>query len=213
MDEVGIGDVARVGGKNASLGEMIGSVGKLGVNVPGGFIITAQAYEYLLEQNNLQPFIESTLRGIDVTNLKELARRGKKVRDAMMKAKLPPDLAGEIVLGYRAMEKKYGKNVDVAVRSSATAEDLPDASFAGQQETYLGIRGAEAVLKATMLTFASLYNDRAIGYRAERGYSQTKVELSVGVQKMVRAGEGASGVMFTLDTETGFKDIVLITAS
>lgn len=213
MDEVGIDDVARVGGKNASLGELIGSVGKLGVNVPGGFIITAQAYEHMLSENNLKPFIESTLRGIDVTNLKELARRGKSVRETMLKAKLPPNLAGEIVNGYQAMEKKYGRDVDVAVRSSATAEDLPDASFAGQQETYLGIRGEKAVLKAVMMTFASLYNDRAIGYRAERGYSQTKVALSVGVQKMVRAGEGASGVMFTLDTESGFKDIVLITAS
>lgn len=206
-------DVASVGGKNASLGELLGSVGKKGVRVPSGFIVTAAAYEYILKKNNLNAFIKETLSGIQVRNIKELARRAKKIRDKIIASKLPPDLAGEIVKGYREMERQYGKNVDVAVRSSATAEDLPDASFAGQQETYLGIRGEAAVLKAVMWTIASLFNDRAIVYRAEKGYSHTHIALSVGVQKMVRAGEGSSGVMFTLDTESGFKDVVLITAS
>ncbi len=213
MQEVGLDDVAKVGGKNASLGELMGGVGKKGVRIPGGFIVTAAAYDYVLEKNNLHGFIKNILHGLDVNDVKELARRGKSIRTAIQNAKLPPDLAGEIVKGYREMEKQYGKNVDVAVRSSATAEDLPDASFAGQQETYLGIRGADAVLKAVSWTFASLFNDRAISYRAEKGYAHTHIALSVGIQKMVRAGEGASGVMFTLDTETGFKDIVLVTAS
>ncbi|MBI5456376.1 phosphoenolpyruvate synthase [Candidatus Kaiserbacteria bacterium] len=213
MQDVGLGDVARVGGKNASLGELMAGVGKAGVNIPGGFIVTAHAYRYVLEANNLNAFVKTTLKGLDVDDVKELAKRGKKIRDKIASAKLPPDLVGEIVSGYRAMEKQYGKHVDVAVRSSATAEDLPDASFAGQQETYLGIQGADAVLKAVRHTFASLFNDRAISYRVEKSYSHIDVALSVGVQKMVRAGEGTSGVMFTLDTETGFKDIVLITAS
>lgn len=206
-------DVARVGGKNASLGEMLGALASKGIRVPSGFIVTAQAYRDVLKANNLEAVIKKHLHGLKIDNVTDLSRRAKKIRDAIVRAKLPPNLAGEIVMGYREMEKRYGKNVDVAVRSSATAEDLPDASFAGQQESYLGVQGAEAVQKAVLWTFASLYNDRAIAYRAEKGYSHMQVALSVGVQKMVRAGEGASGVMFTLDTESGFKDVVLITAS
>jgi pyruvate,water dikinase len=213
MDEVGMKDIARVGGKNASLGEMIGALSSKGVRVPSGFIVTADAYRSVIEANDLTSLIQRELKGLNVNNVKELARRGAKIRAAIQNAKLPPSLAGEIVKGYREMEKRYGRNVDVAVRSSATAEDLPDASFAGQQETYLGIQGVEAVQKAVLWTFASLFNDRAISYRVEKGYPHLDVALSVGVQKMVRAGEGAAGVMFTLDTESGFKDIVLITAS
>ena len=213
MEEANANDVALVGGKNASLGEMLGSLSSKGIRVPGGFIVTAAAYRYVLEINNLPSFIEQTLRGLDVNNVRDLARRGKRIRSAIEKAKLPPDLAGALHMGYQKMEKRYGKNVDVAVRSSATAEDLPDASFAGQQETYLGIRGAEAVKKAALHTFASLYNDRAIAYRVEKGYSHLDIALSVGVQKMVRAGKGASGVIFTLDTESGFKDVVLVSAA
>lgn len=213
MREVGIDDVASVGGKNASLGELLGSVGKKGVRVPNGFIVTAAAYEHFIDSNDLREYIKLTLRGLNVRDLKDLAKRGKAIREKMINATLPQEIAGAIRLGYREMEKQYGKNVDVAVRSSATAEDLPDASFAGQQETYLGIRGVESVLKAVLWTFASLYNDRALAYRAEKGYSHTHIALSVGIQKMVRAGDGASGVMFTLDTESGFKDVVLITAS
>jgi pyruvate,water dikinase len=167
----------------------------------------------VLEANGLTPLIEEELRGLDVNDIVDLRRRGKRIRDEIRNATLPPDLAGALRDAYAKMEKRYGKNVDVAVRSSATAEDLPDASFAGQQETYLGIRGAKDVQKSVLWTFASLFNDRAIAYRVEKKFSHMDVALSVGVQKMVRAGEGASGVIFTLDTESGFKDVVLITAS
>ncbi len=213
MEEVGITDVALVGGKNASLGEMLQVLTKKGIRVPTGFVITAEAYRDVLRENGLEAPIRELLRGLDVNDIVELAKRGTQIRSLIAHAKIPPSLAGEIIKGYRAMEKKYGKNVDVAVRSSATAEDLPDASFAGQQETFLGIRGAKSVLKATMHTFASLFNDRAIAYRVEKGFAHMDVALSVGVQKMVRAGEGASGVLFTLDTESGFKDVVMITAA
>lgn len=213
MEEVGLDDVATVGGKNASLGELMAGVGKKGVRIPGGFIITADAYRHVLRENDLEGFIKTTLKGLNVNNIKELAKRGKRIREKIQNSTLPHELAGAIRLAYRQMEKKYGKNVDVAVRSSATAEDLPDASFAGQQETYLGIRGADTVLQAVMWTFSSLYNDRAIAYRAEKGYSHVDVALSIGVQKMVRAGEGSSGVIFTVDMETGFKDVVVITAA
>ena len=213
MNEVGMDDVKDVGGKNASLGELIRAVSPQGVLVPQGFIVTASAYRYVLQKNGLVPILEEELRGLDVRDIVDLRRRGKRIRDEIRGATLPHDLAEALVSAYAQMEKKYGKNVDVAVRSSATAEDLPDASFAGQQETYLVIRGAKTVQKAVLWTFASLFNDRAIAYRAERHYSHMDVALSVGIQKMVRAGEGASGIMFTLDTESGFKDVVLITAS
>lgn len=213
MKEVGMNDVALVGGKNASLGELLRGVGKHGVSIPEGFIVTADAYRHVLQENDLVPFIKETLRGLDVRDIVELRRRGKRIRDAIKSATMPADLSEQVAQSYREMEKRYGKNVDVAVRSSATAEDLPDASFAGQQETYLGIRGSAQVEKAVLWTFASLFNDRAIAYRVEKKFSHMDVALSVGVQKMVRAGEGASGVIFTLDTESGFKDVVLITAS
>ncbi len=212
-EEVGIKDVSEVGGKNASLGEMIRTLGAKGVPVPSGFVVTASAYFYFFEKTGLDDFIEKTLAGLDTKNLADLARRGKKVRDAMMRAEFPDDLAEEIAAGYRKLEKRYGKNADVAVRSSATAEDLPGASFAGEQESYLGIRGADEVLRAVRATMASLFTDRAISYRADRGFDHLKIALSAGVQKMVRSDKACSGVMFSLDTESGFAGIVLINGS
>ncbi len=210
MEEVGIEDVAQVGGKNASLGEMIQAVSPKGVRVPGGFIVTASAYYYFFEKTGLKELIEKTLNGLDTKNLKELARCGAKVRDAVRSAQIPKDLVDEINTAYAEMEKRYGANADVAVRSSATAEDLPGASFAGEHETYLGMRGAKDVVTAVKWAMASLFNDRAISYRADKGFAHTKVALSVGVQKMVRSDKGAAGVMFTVDTETGFKDAVVV---
>jgi pyruvate,water dikinase len=212
-EEVGIKDVGMVGGKNASLGEMIRTLGAKGVPVPSGFVVTASAYFYFLEKTGLGTFIKTTLKGLNTKNLKDLQRRAKMVRDAFMRTELPSDLAAEIVNGYRELEKRYGKNTDVAVRSSATAEDLPGASFAGEQESYLGIRGPAEVLKAVRATMASLFTDRAISYRQDRGFDHLKIALSAGVQKMVRSDRACSGVMFTLDTESGFRNIVLINGS
>ena len=213
LEEVGIKDVKLVGGKNASLGEMIRALKSKGVPVPSGFVVTATAYFYFLKKTGLDKFIKETLHGLKTKNLKDLHECGSAIRYAIMHAKLPKDLAAEIVRGYRDMEKAYGKNVDVAVRSSATAEDLPDASFAGEQESYLGIRGAEGVLAAVRATMASLFTDRAISYRADKKFDHLKIALSAGVQKMVRSDRASSGVMFTLDTESGFPDVVLINGS
>ena len=213
FDEVGIRDVAKVGGKNASLGEMTRELGKRGVEIPYGFIVTADAYRYFLERTRLKYFIKDTLRGLNTHNLYDLARRGKMIREAMRKEILPFDLQKEIMEAYRALEKKYGAHTDVAVRSSATAEDLPDASFAGEHDTFLGIRGAEHVVEAVRAAMASLFTDRAISYREDKGFEHFSIALSVGVQKMVRSDKGSSGVMFTLDTESGFRDIVLINAT
>ena len=212
MESVGIKDVAQVGGKNASLGEMLQTLKPKGVNIPGGFIVTATAYQYFLKSTGLQKFIKDTLKGLDTKNLKDMAVRAKLVRETIKEKNFPADLKREIIKSYRLMEKKYGKNVDVAVRSSATAEDLPGASFAGEHETYLGIRGDEELMKAVRAAMASLFTDRAISYRVDKGFDHFKISLSVGVQKMVRSDSGASGVMFTLDTESGFKDVVLINA-
>ncbi|MFA5942609.1 MAG: phosphoenolpyruvate synthase [Candidatus Paceibacterota bacterium] len=212
MKDIGMEDVPQVGGKNASLGELIRSVVPKGVRVPEGFAVTAEAYYHFLKQTGLDTFIAKTLEGLNTQNLKELSRCGKLVRDAMRSTPLPTDLEKAINEAYAQMEKEYGKNVDVAVRSSATAEDLPGASFAGEHETYLNIRGAKDVARATVWAMASLFTDRAISYRADKGFAHTKVALSVGVQKMVRSDTGASGVMFTVDTESGFRDLVLINA-
>jgi pyruvate,water dikinase len=212
MHDIGMDDVPQVGGKNASLGELIRSVAPKGVRVPKGFCVTADAYYYFLKQTGLDIFIAKTLDKLDSKNFKELARCGKLVRDAIRKTPMPADLAQAIKESYTQMEKEYGKNVDVAVRSSATAEDLPGASFAGEHETYLGIRGASDVVEAVIWAMSSLFTDRAISYRADKGFEHTKVALSVGVQKMVRSDSGASGVMFTVDTESGFRDLVLINA-
>lgn len=216
--EVGIEDVAEVGGKNASLGEMIQELAPKGINIPNGFAVTASAYRYFLENAKvgkitLKDFIKKTLTGLDTKNFKDLARRGKLLRETIKKAELPKDLKEEIAAAYSELEKHYYKNVDVAVRSSATAEDLPGASFAGEHETYLNIRGAQSVLAAAKSAMASLFTDRAISYRVDKGFDHFQVALSVGVQKMVRSDLSCSGVMFTLDTESGFKDLVLINGS
>lgn len=213
MNDVSMNDVAQVGGKNASLGELIRSVVPKGVRVPTGFCVTAEAYYHFLKETGLDTFIAKTLDGLNTRNFKELSRCGKLVRDAIRTTQLPADLEKEIAAAYAKMEREYGKNTDVAVRSSATAEDLPGASFAGEHETYLGIRGAKDVVQATVWAMASLFTDRAISYRADKGFAHTKVALSVGVQKMVRSDKGASGVMFTVDTESGFRDLVLINAT
>ena len=211
--DIGITDVGSVGGKNASLGEMIRTLGAKGVPVPSGFVVTATAYFYFLEKTGLDQFIAKTLHGLKTKNIPDLQRRGKAIREAIMKTEFPGEIATEIVRGYRAIEARYGKHADVAVRSSATAEDLPGASFAGEQESYLGIRGPEEVLRAVRATMASLFTDRAISYRADRGFDHLKIALSAGVQKMVRSDKACSGVMFTLDTESGFRNIVLINGS
>ncbi len=213
LESVTMRDVPLVGGKNASLGEMIRTVGKKGVRVPGGFVITATAYREFIQSAGLESFIRNTLRGLDTSNVRDLARRGKKIRDAIARAPFPEELQQRVTEAYRKMERAYGRNVDVAVRSSATAEDLPGASFAGEHETYLGIRGVSALLRAAKLAMASLFTDRAISYRVDKGFSHFQVALSVGVQKMVRSDLGAAGVMFTLDTESGFRDVILINGS
>ncbi|KKR77224.1 MAG: Phosphoenolpyruvate synthase [Parcubacteria group bacterium GW2011_GWA2_40_8] len=213
MEEVGIEDVGLVGGKNASLGEMLTDLQPKGVRIPSGYIVTAAAYWHFLKEAGLETFIKDSLTGLDTSNLTDLARRGEKIRKGIIHAELPEDLKGQIVSRYEEMEKKYRKNVDVAVRSSATAEDLPGASFAGEHETYLGIRGAEDVLLAVKSAMASLFTDRAISYRVDKGFDHFKIALSVAVQHMVRSDKGASGVMFTIDTESGFRDVVIINAS
>lgn len=213
FEDIGMDNVAQVGGKNASLGELIRALEPRGVRIPHGFAVTAAAYYHYLQQTGLDLFIEKTLKGLDTKNLKELARRGKLVREKMRATPLPVRLERAIIDAYARMEKQYGKNTDVAVRSSATAEDLPGASFAGEQETYLNIRGADDVVRAAIWTMASLFTDRAISYRADRGFDHMKVALSVGVQKMVRSDKGASGVMFTVDTESGFRDVVIVNAT
>ena len=210
LKNVGIEDVSEVGGKNASSGEMIKYLTSKGVKIPSGFVVTATAYRYFLKQTGLDKFIQKTLHGLNTKNLRDLERQGKLIREAIKNAEFPDDLKKEIVKAYQEMEKEYGKNVDVAVRSSATAEDLPGASFAGEHETFLNIRGSEEVLKAAKSSMASLFTNRAISYRVDKGFDHFKIALSVGVQKMVRSNLGCSGVAFTLDTESGFKDIVLI---
>ncbi len=211
--EISKKDVPLVGGKNASLGEMFSQLTKKGINVPGGFATTSYAYRYFLEKNNLLPELKKTFKKLDLKNIKTLQEVGKEARNLILKAKFPEDLEREIIKAYRELGKRYGENPDVAVRSSATAEDLPSASFAGQHETYLNIRGEKALIEAVKKSIASLFTNRAISYREKRGFDHFKIALSVGVQKMVRSDLASAGVIFTLDTETGFKDIVLINSS
>ncbi|MGB4600737.1 MAG: phosphoenolpyruvate synthase [Trichlorobacter sp.] len=213
FDEITINDVPLVGGKNASLGEMYQELVPKGVRVPNGFAITADAYRYLVNSAGIMPEMEKVLAGIDKLNLEDFARRGHRLRELIYQVPLPHDLAEEITAAYHALCRQYGENTDVAVRSSATAEDLPTASFAGQQETYLNIRGAAQLMDACRRCFASLYTDRAISYRIDQGFDHFKVALSIGVMKMVRSDMAASGVMFTLDTETGFRDVVLVSGA
>ncbi|MCD6384083.1 MAG: phosphoenolpyruvate synthase [Thermoplasmata archaeon] len=214
FDEIGIKDVPLVGGKNASLGEMYRKLSEKGVRVPYGFAITAYAYRYLLKKAGIEDKIKEVLKGLNTKDIENLKERGRQVRQLILSSDLPEDLEKEIVESYRRLSEKYSTdNVDVAVRSSATAEDLPDASFAGQQETYLNIRGEEALLQAVKKCFASLFTDRAISYREDKGFDHFSVYLSIAVQKMVRSDASSSGVMFTIDTESGFKDVVLITGA
>ncbi|MDZ4348229.1 MAG: phosphoenolpyruvate synthase [Xanthomonadaceae bacterium] len=214
LHELRLSDLAQVGGKNASLGEMIGHLDELGVSVPGGFATTADAYREFIAHNDLYQRIFDRLATLDVEDVAALVAAGREIRDWVIESPLPESLENDIRSAYlRLCEENGGGDVAVAVRSSATAEDLPDASFAGQQETFLNVVGIEDVLHRVREVFASLYNDRAIAYRVHHGFKHEDVFLSAGVQLMVRSDIGASGVLFTLDTESGFRDVVFITAS
>jgi pyruvate,water dikinase len=213
FDEIGIDDVPLVGGKNASLGEMYQKLTGKGVNIPGGFAITAYAYRFLLERSGIEGAIRDALKGLDTHDMGNLQERGENVRAVIRNTEFPPALTEAILEGYHQMEEHYRKGVDVAVRSSATAEDLPDASFAGQQETFLNIQGEEPLIDACKRCFASLFTNRAISYRHDKGFGQFDVYLSIAVQKMIRSDEASAGVIFSIDTETGFRDAVFITGS
>jgi len=213
FDELGIKDVGLVGGKNASLGEMYRTLTDKGVRVPNGFAISSAAYQYFITSTGVKKQIKTILKDLNTKDIQNLMDHGQKVRETIMAAELPADLKREIRTAYAKLEKEYHANCDVAVRSSATAEDLPDASFAGQQETFLNIRGAEGVVEATKQCIASLFTNRAISYRTDKHFDHFKVSLSVGVQKMVRSDRACSGVMFSIDTESGFKDAVIINGS
>ncbi|WP_048307024.1 phosphoenolpyruvate synthase [Halomonas sp. PR-M31] len=212
FDRLGMNDVERVGGKNASLGEMISNLADAGVTVPGGFATTAFAYREFLAHEGLNERINDALNRLDVDDVKELARVGAEIRQWVIDTPLPPAFEKALQESYRELESRH-ENLKVAVRSSATAEDLPDASFAGQQETFLNIEGFENVKRAVHEVFASLFNDRAISYRVHQGFDHALVALSAGIQKMVRSETGAAGVMFTLDTESGYRDAVFVTGS
>ncbi|MGP6093744.1 phosphoenolpyruvate synthase [Pseudomonas aeruginosa] len=212
LDKLGVHDVEHVGGKNASLGEMISNLAGAGVSVPGGFATTAQAYRDFLEQSGLNDRIHAALDALDVDDVNALAKTGAQIRQWVMEAEFPARLDSEIRQAFAALANG-NDNLAVAVRSSATAEDLPDASFAGQQETFLNIRGVDNVIRAAKEVFASLFNDRAIAYRVHQGFDHKLVALSAGVQRMVRSETGTAGVMFTLDTESGFRDVVFITGA
>ena len=213
FEEIGIQDVHLVGGKNASLGEMVQELTPKGVKVPNGFAVTAQAYRVFLKEAGLDEKIQHILGGLDTNDIKNLQRRGRQIRHAILAASFPLSLAKEISDAYGRLCQPGHEPVDVAVRSSATAEDLPDASFAGQQETYLNVQGQAALLDMCKRCFASLFTDRAISYRQDKGFDQLDIALSVGVQRMVRSDLATSGVMFSIDTETGFRDAVLINAA
>jgi len=225
FDEVGLSDLPLVGGKNASLGEMRKELTKSGVNVPNGYAVTVNAYHAFLEGGILQEWddskckldikdnIRSILSDLDADDMENLSERGSRVRRLIYSLEFPREVVEEIVKAYRKLCKEYGEDTDVAVRSSATAEDLPTASFAGQQETYLNIRGEYALIQACKRCFASLFTNRAISYRVHRQFDHFQVALSIGVQKMVRSDKACSGVMFTMDTESGFPHVVYITGS
>lgn len=230
--ETGIADIELVGGKNASLGEMFRNLRKKGIRVPDGFSVTAEAFRYFITQNKLDAEIKNILKGLDTGNMRNLAERGYRVREVILSAEFPIDLRNQIVDAYSKLSKNYNPRksfriswnktdhtnhfaggVDVAVRSSATAEDLADASFAGQQESYLNVTGEYQLLESIKKCFSSLFTDRAISYRVDKGFDQLSIALSVGVQKMVRSDEASSGVMFTIDTESGFSDAIIINGS
>ena len=213
FEEIDIDDVPLVGGKNASLGEMYQELTAEGVKIPNGFTITAEGYWHMISSTGIKENMEKALDDVDKNDVADLASRGKKVRDLIHNAGIPDDLWEEVADAYDKLCDEYGENTDVAVRSSATAEDLPTASFAGQQETFLNIRGYDDLREACVNCFASLFTDRAIAYRIDQGFGQMDVGLSVGIMKMVRSDLASSGVIFTLDTETGFRDVVFITAA
>ena len=210
--DVGMKDTAIVGGKNASLGEMYSNLSKEGVCVPNGFASTIKAYWLFLDKAGIRNEIKKLVNEIG-KNKSKIQPHAQKIRNLILNSKIPKEIEISLTKSYEKMCKEYGKNTDVAVRSSANAEDMPNASFAGQQETYLNIVGEKALFKAFRKCLASLYTDRAISYRMDNNIDPDKVALSVGVQKMVRSDLGASGVMFTIDTETGFKDVVFINAA
>jgi pyruvate, water dikinase len=213
FEEISAADVASVGGKTASLGEMFRRLAPQGIRIPNGFAITAEAYRYVLQQADAWQPLHVALAGLRADDMEDLARRGRRAREIVYGAPLPDDLRAEILAAYGALRAEYGPESSVAVRSSATAEDLPTASFAGQQETFLNVRGEDAVLDAVRRCFASLFTDRSIHYRLDQGFDHFKVALSVCVMKMVRSDLASSGVMFTIDTESGFRDVVMVTAS
>ncbi|MGA0101501.1 MAG: PEP/pyruvate-binding domain-containing protein, partial [Burkholderiaceae bacterium] len=213
FQELRMHDVDAVGGKNASLGEMISQLASAGVRVPGGFATTAHAFRVFLRHANLGERIANRLEGLNTEDVRALADCGREIRRWIVETPLPPELEAEIRQHFDALVGSEGPGVSLAVRSSATAEDLPDASFAGQQETYLNVVGIDDVLEKIRHVFASLYNDRAISYRVHKGFTHVEVALSAGIQRMVRSDTGAAGVMFTLDTESGFDQVVFITSS
>lgn len=214
LHKVGLSDIEEVGGKNASLGEMLQNLTQLGIQIPGGFVITVAAYREFIRFNNLDDEIHSIINGIKLDDIESLRRGGLQARQLLKNARFPKELSEAIINKYYELSKQYEQDItDVAVRSSATAEDLPDASFAGQQETYLNVRGPASLMNAVRNCFASIFTDRAISYRQSFGYDHFSIGLSVCVQKMVRSDLGASGVAFSLDTESGFKDVVVINAS
>jgi pyruvate,water dikinase len=214
LRDVTLDDVASVGGKNASLGEMLRELVPLGVRVPDGFAVTAGAFRALMRESHVDAFVEDQLAGLSPTDIDDLTRRSERIRAAITRAPLPKAIETDIVAAYAALSRQYGEEAtDVAVRSSATAEDLPNASFAGQQESYLNVRGAPFVLDAVRNAFASLFTPRAIRYRADMGFDHQSVALSVGVQKMVRSDKASAGVIFTLDPETGHRGVILVTSS
>ena len=213
FEEMGIDDVPLVGGKNASLGEMFQKLSDQGVRVPHGFAITAQAYRYMLDEAGAWDRLHAELDDLDPADVAALARKAKRAREIVYGAGLPDDLAAEILAAYRRLQQEYGEEVSLAVRSSATAEDLPTASFAGQQDSYLNIKGEQSLLDTCRRCFASLFTDRAIHYRIDQGFDHFKVSLSIGVMKMVRSDIASSGVMFSIDTESGFRDAVFVTGA
>jgi pyruvate,water dikinase len=213
FEEIKIGDIPVVGGKNASLGEMYSELRSQGVKIPNGFAITAEAYWHVLQSAGILDDLKDTMVGLDKTDVDELGKRGKRARDLILNAGIPDDLWAEIKTAYDRLCEEYGPDTDVAVRSSATAEDLPATSFAGQQETYLNISGYPALREACSKCFASLFTNRAISYRVDYNFDHFQVGLSIGIMNMVRSDLATSGVMFTMDTETGFSDVVFITAS
>jgi pyruvate, water dikinase len=213
FEEIGLQDISRVGGKNASLGEMYRELTPQGVKIPNGFAITGEAYRYVLREAGLDTKIQQILGDLDTGDMSNLRQRGRQIRQAIIGATLPPELEQAIEEAYDRLSAQSKDGADVAVRSSATAEDLPDASFAGQQETYLNVQGHQALLETCKRCFASLFTDRAISYRVNKDFDHLQIALSIGVQQMVRSDLASAGVLFTIDTETGFPDVVLINAS